>query len=456
MAKATLINDAGKKVVVESGSQDAQGYFGQGYKLMGADTPIVNPSIPQGSVAIPNASVINQYNVQGQFGKTGEAGSGLYGTLKETPANEGNINGKINAGQFDNFNNASKADEPAVRSTTDAYTSIFNQVSESLKSGLPTQPSAVNLTQTFQDLRANQGVTELETSLSDLQAQARDIQAISKARTNAEKGKAVPMNVISGRISEEEAQDNARLAEINNSIQTVSSQLQIKYNVIDSIMKYTGTDYANSVDAYNTQFTQNLNVMNTVKGMVDTEKSNQETEADNARANLQIIYNNLSSSGQGLTALDDAQKANITKLELQAGLPQGFYGNVVSKNPESEILSTTTREDGTKKYADIITRDSSTGKISTQSIFLGSAANQYAPTSGGSNRPTESELKRTAISNMSRDLSTMTGEDGYVSPTDFKKGRSMWLAAGRESKEYDESFKSYANPTQYYELGLSY
>ena len=180
MAKATLINDAGKKVVVESGSQDAQGYFGQGYKLMGADTPIVNPSIPQGSVAIPNASVINQYNVQGQFGKTGEAGSGLYGTLKETPANEGNINGKINAGQFDNFNNASKADEPAVRSTTDAYTSIFNQVSESLKSGLPTQPSAVNLTQTFQDLRANQGVTELETSLSDLQAQARDIQAISK------------------------------------------------------------------------------------------------------------------------------------------------------------------------------------------------------------------------------------------------------------------------------------
>ena len=123
------------------------------------------------------------------------------------------------------------------------------------------------------------------------------------------KGKAVPMNVISGRISEEEAQDNARLAEINNSIQTVSSQLQIKYNVIDSIMKYTGTDYANSVDAYNTQFTQNLNVMNTVKGMVDTEKSNQETEADNARANLQIIYNNLSSSGQGLTALDDAQKS---------------------------------------------------------------------------------------------------------------------------------------------------
>ena len=455
MGKATLINDAGKKVVVESGSQDAQGYFGQGYKLMGANTPTVNPSIPQGSVAIPNASVINQYNVQGQFGKTGEAGSGLYGTLKETPANEGNINGKINAGQFDNFNNASKSDEPAVRSTTDAYTSIFNQVSESLKSSLPTQPSAVNLTQTFQDLRANQGVTELETSLSDLQAQARDIQAISKARTAAEKGKAVPMNVISGRISEEEAQDNARLAEINNSIQTVSSQLQIKYNVIDSIMKYTGTDYANSVDAYNTQFTQNLNVMNAVKGMVDTEKSNQEREADNARANLQIIYNNLSSNGIDPNSLDAAQKANITKLELQADLPQGFYANVVNKNPKSDIVYSGPREDGNKKYADIITRDAN-GKLNTENIFLGGSANQYAPTSGGSKTPTESELKRIAISNMSKDLSTMTGEDGHVSPTDFKRGRSTWLAAGRDGKEYDETFKSYANPTQYYELGLSY
>jgi len=32
--KATLINSAGKKVVVDSGSQQAQDYFSQGYQLM--------------------------------------------------------------------------------------------------------------------------------------------------------------------------------------------------------------------------------------------------------------------------------------------------------------------------------------------------------------------------------------------------------------------------------------
>jgi hypothetical protein len=47
MPKATLINPQGQKVVVESGSPDAQNYFGQGYTLMGANIP---PVVPQMNV----------------------------------------------------------------------------------------------------------------------------------------------------------------------------------------------------------------------------------------------------------------------------------------------------------------------------------------------------------------------------------------------------------------------
>ena len=57
---------------------------------------------------------------------------------------------------------------------------------------------------------------------------------------------------------------------------------------------------------------------------------------------------------------------------------------------------------------------------------------------------------------MSKDLKAVSGGDGYVSPKDFKEGRQLWTEAGRDSKEYDEAFKGYVNPTQYYELGLSY
>ena len=64
-----------------------------------------------------------------------------------------------------------------------------------------------------------------------------------------------------------------------------------------------------TVDAYDKQFTQNVSVMNMVKGMVDTEKTNEEKESDNARANLQIIYNNLTSGGVDPNTLDPTQKS---------------------------------------------------------------------------------------------------------------------------------------------------
>ena len=54
MAKATLINNTGQKQVVESGSQQAQALFGQGYTLMGAK-PTVNPTLP---ASLPSSTIV--------------------------------------------------------------------------------------------------------------------------------------------------------------------------------------------------------------------------------------------------------------------------------------------------------------------------------------------------------------------------------------------------------------
>lgn len=358
-------------------------------------------------------------------------------------------NTHINDGQFTDFNNATSVGDPSTRTSSNTYNDIYKNITTSLTANLPIKTTTPNLTATFNSLRENQGVTALETSLTDLQAQARTLQEASKARTNAEKDKPVAMNVISGRISEQEQQDNARLAEINNSIQTTTSQLQTKYNVIDNIMKYTGTDYNNSVDAYDKQFTQNMSVMNMVKGMVDTAKSDADKVSDNARANLQIIYNNLNSGSVDIANLDVVQKANITKLEVQAGLPQGFYANVVNKNPKADILSTTTRENNDYKYADVIMRDKN-GVITTKTINLGKSANSTA-----SGKETEAEKNSRAISSMGKDLQGMRSGD-YVSLKDYKAGRDNWVKAGFASDNYDKNFKSYANPNDYYSLGISF
>lgn len=69
MPKATLINDQGNKVVVEAGSQEAQGYFGSGYKLMGADgraVPVAAPTATPAPVAIataPTPRVLERYKL---------------------------------------------------------------------------------------------------------------------------------------------------------------------------------------------------------------------------------------------------------------------------------------------------------------------------------------------------------------------------------------------------------
>lgn len=51
--KATLINSAGNKVVVESGSQQAQQYFSQGYQLMGSSGKYVAPATTSAPAATP-------------------------------------------------------------------------------------------------------------------------------------------------------------------------------------------------------------------------------------------------------------------------------------------------------------------------------------------------------------------------------------------------------------------
>lgn len=83
MPKATLINQDGQKVVVDSGTPQAQQYFSQGYSLMGAQTPQINaPVAPAGSVAIPGAQYNTQASQQANFSNIQPVGNTLYGVPK--------------------------------------------------------------------------------------------------------------------------------------------------------------------------------------------------------------------------------------------------------------------------------------------------------------------------------------------------------------------------------------
>lgn len=290
-------------------------------------------------------------------------------------------NNFINSGQKTDFDaaTATNGDNPPVKDSTASYEDMFNKLKRDLAPSTPA-PAPLNQADTYNNLRATSGINDLESQLTDLKSQAKAITDVNTNQTLDEQGKPVAMNVIDGRISEEERQANERLTPINEQIQNISDQLTTKYNVVNNLMTYGKQDYDSAVASYDKQFSDNIALMSAVKTLGATDN----TAVDNARANLQIIYNNLGSGATDATSLSPDEKANITKLETQAGLPVGFYSSIAAKNADGTILSTTTRDDGGTKYADVITKGAD-GKISVQSYAVGSATTKTSTSKNQAN-----------------------------------------------------------------------
>lgn len=315
-------------------------------------------------------------------------------------------NAVINKNQEQDIANAEKASEPPVKT---GYSSngelsipeVPKTTMDDIKSDIApttTKPETINLVDKYGDLRTQYGVGNLETQLNDLNAQLAEVQATKKARIASEKGKSVAMNVITGRISEVEAQENERIAALENSITNVSNQLNTKYNIINTMMTLTEKDYDNAVASYDKEMSNNISMYNILRGVQESEKSAEEAKIDNARASAQIIYNSITSGNVDMKDLPESTKTLITKLEVQAGLPVGFYSTLKQNVGKADVIATYnwTGTDN-KEYASVITKDPDTGELKTTNMVLGAAKKS---TSG----KTEEEEQQAIIDSFYKDL----------------------------------------------------
>ena len=357
---------------------------------------------------------------------------------------------------------ATSDDAPPTRgSLVDTYETLTSR-----SSILPTtdRPALPNFEQTFQELRAEYGVNDLESTVNDLNKDIEDTRARLRQRTNQELGKTVAMNVISGRVSETERQEMERLDFLGRQLQYATAELQTANSAIELTMNFRKMDYEAAKADYDTRFQQNVQMFNVVRGIVEYEDAQVTKLQDNARANLQIIYSTLPAMGD--VELDPALQAKISSLELQSGLPQGFYENIrLTAEAGSEILSTTTRESGNQKYADVITRNPD-GSIAVESVYLG----QSSSSSGGSADMNESEKKRYTISTWAQVFqgtdtngNPLQGQDdgkdetdpagiGLVSPQTYKQIRQSFVSqTGYTAEDFDDAYLSvYLKPEEKY------
>ncbi len=292
----------------------------------------------------------------------------------------------INSGQ--SLDTSTEANAPEIRKSLDAYQSLTKDIlgynTKDLKS-----PELPNFEQTYLQLRNDKGLTALEDSMNSLQSEADAVKTQFYKNKNAEGAKSglVAENVVSGRVSEHEKAANERLMILDDQITTINNQLNTAYGVINNIMQYKGMDYDAAVQDYDTKFKNAMSMIDTVQGIDASIKSSKERAQDTARANLQVMYNSISENSQGWSALSSTQQTQISKLELQAGLPQGFYKTIESKNPGGEIVTTNNySDDSGKQYSAVVIRDPKTGKLTTQNIYIGQGSTKSSSTSSAEDK----------------------------------------------------------------------
>ncbi len=263
------------------------------------------------------------------------------------------------------------------------------------------EPELLNRTLMFDELRTKYNIGDLETSLNDLKTEARTIQASQRERSKNEEGKAVPLGVIGGRVSEITRQENEKLDFVNRQIQTINDELTTKYSVVQTMINFAGLDYNDAVDKYTSDFNRNIQIY----GLIQTEKND---ARDAARANLQIMQNSIIKGNTSFASLDPSTQAMISKLEVQSGLPVGFTASLKA-DANANIIFSNTNNGVTQvgfKNAD--------GTVSVKSYGT--------PTGGGS----ETDKKRSYTNSAVEDASSgVTLKDmlkiyaGYLEPTDI-------------------------------------
>lgn len=338
----------------------------------------------------------------------------------------GDVTANLNQFQSDLFGNASK---PEVKVPT----------MEELK-GIVTPeggaPAPLNRVEKFEDLRLSQGVAELETTLNDIKAQEDELNAQFRQQKTAERGKTVPMNVIEGRIGEEERTYLERQDYLGRQKSRVVDELNTKYNVINQYMNFYSLDYQDAVKKYDTEFQNNLAMYGIILDQEKLKVDQWYKDQAIATTNLQMYMNAITAGNLNYSSLSGDQKMMISKLEAQSGVPIGFVSNL-QISPKDKILSFS--EDKTQA---MIMGDNGEFKVINTGLRK-----------SGSGKLTEAEQNKAAQKEMSTFLSKQANDYGHVTGDTYTYARNKWVAeTGSTPDKFDEIFRGYRdpyNPDQY-------
>lgn len=241
-----------------------------------------------------------------------------------------------------------------------------------------------------------------------------------------------------GAVSEAQRNVNERLQVLNRRELVLETKLANRNNVISELMQNQKLDYAAAVDAYNTKFSQAMQLYSIFEREEERayERAEREEEKEyqrriekeerqkadakevrlNAQANLEVLANSYQAqieAGQ-ITSLSSKQRRQLEELETQAGIPKGATMGVLGTlKPGEEKLWSGIDDFGDFQY---IYQDAS-GKIGIRT-----AKGAFGVSVGGDYTDTEErKLEQAGLSNADRQsqLDYLYGDQGDINDEEF-------------------------------------
>jgi hypothetical protein len=216
--------------------------------------------------------------------------------------------------------------------TQSAVSSLVNTTQDA-----PEQP---DLTERFKELREDAGLENLETRLSTLRSEKQEMQAQLRERARDARGEAVPTNVIEGRISQMEFQNQQRINQINREINHVATQIEQKTQTVERLMQYEQTEYENAVDRFDANFNRAMNIVQVMQDQRRLEMAKDQEERQRlqeVKAVYQATQNSLAQAGVTYGDLSQSQQSMIEQQELQLGIPRGTMAAVLNNKTGGEV-----------------------------------------------------------------------------------------------------------------------
>jgi len=211
---------------------------------------------------------------------------------------------------------------------------------------LDKKPKAPNLAESLTAKRKELGVGELETQLADADLQLAKLDADFASQVGEEEQRRVSMTQIRRRQSAVELDYNRKRRDLVAERKAVASKLDMKYGVVKMSMDLAGKDFEIAQDEYQFEMNKAIQLTSLLRGVEQDQLSREEKTIDNARANLQVVWNMLSKGNLDIKSLPEASQLDIKKMETTGGYPIGLSSLITKVSEQKDILFHTKTPDG--------------------------------------------------------------------------------------------------------------